>query len=307
MSNLENESGFNYWFQWQVPVCALIIIIPPIISLVLIYKSRKSPLNVYDLWVPCWKNLNPIWMLIYRASVVFIMSCFLSVVINIHGAFAFYFYTQWTFALVILYFVLGTIFSAQGCWVYLKTSKAENEEGSEFLKREGDETESNAKASSGLKKGLNKLMKTHHDCIGSKRNARFGGYLMLTVYQTSAGAVLLTDIVFWCILVPFLTADTFRVTRYMACMHSLNFVFFLLDVALNKLPFHSFGLVYFLIWSGAYTVFQWILHACGFTWWPYPFLELSTPWAPLWYFALTLVHIPCYSISPMLIWGHHRA
>ncbi|KAI3936853.1 hypothetical protein MKW92_033563 [Papaver armeniacum] len=278
MSNLENESGFNYWFQWQVPVCALIIIIPPIISLVLIYKSKKSPLNVYDLWVPCWRNLNPIWMLIYRASVVFIMSCFLSVVINIHGAFAFYFYTQWTFSLVILYFVLGTIFSAQGCWVYLKTSKAENEESSEFLKRERDEAESNAMASSGLNKGVNKLMKIHHDCVGSKQNAGFWGYLMLTVYQTGAGAVLLTDIVFWCILVPFLTADTFRVTP----------------------PFYSFGLVYFLIWSGAYTVFQWILHACGFTWWPYPFLELSTPWAPLWYFALTLVHFPCYSIYILL-------
>ncbi|XP_026434988.1 uncharacterized protein LOC113332686 [Papaver somniferum] len=208
---------------------------------------------------------------------------------------------RWTFALVILYFVLGTIFSAQGCWVYLKTSKVENEEGSEFLKREGDENESNVKASSGLNKGVNKLMKIHHDCIGGKQNAGFGGYLMLTVYQTSAGAVLLTDIVFWCILVPFLTADTFRVTPYMACMHSLNFVFLLLDTSLNKLPFYSFGLVYFLIWSGAYTVFQWILHACGFTWWPYPFLELSTPWAPLWYFALTLVHIPCYSIYSLLV------
>ncbi|KAI3980814.1 hypothetical protein MKX01_025379 [Papaver californicum] len=159
MSNLENEPGFNYWFQWQVPVCALIIIIPPIISLVLIYKSNKSPLNVYDLW-------------------------------------------------------LGTIFSVQGCWVYLKTSKVENEEGSEFLKREGDETEYNARTSSGLSKilGLNKLMKIHYDCIGSKQNAGCGVFLMQTIYQTSAGAVLLTDIVFWCILVPFLTADTFRVT-----------------------------------------------------------------------------------------------
>lgn len=35
--------------------------------------------------------------------------------------------------------------------------------------------------------------------------------------------------------------------------------------------------------------------------WPYPFLELNTPWAPLWYFGMALVHIPCYGLYELLI------
>ncbi|RZC88232.1 hypothetical protein C5167_016033 [Papaver somniferum] len=193
--------------------------------------------------------------------------------------------------------LLGTIFSAQGCWVYLKTSKVENEEGSEFLKREGDENESNVKASSGLNKGVNKLMKIHHDCIGGKQNAGFGGYLMLTVYQTSAGAVLLTDIVFWCILVPFLTADTFRVTpvTILFLIRMLTFTY-----ACKSLPKQVSTNTHKSEAQEGVVVLSSCLWLPRYRW-PYPFLELSTPWAPLWYFALTLVHIPCYSIYSLLV------
>lgn len=35
--------------------------------------------------------------------------------------------------------------------------------------------------------------------------------------------------------------------------------------------------------------------------WPYPFLELNTPLAPLWYLGLALWHIPCYWIYSLII------
>lgn len=35
------EVGLDYWLRWQVPVCALIIIIPSVISLNLIIKRSR--------------------------------------------------------------------------------------------------------------------------------------------------------------------------------------------------------------------------------------------------------------------------
>ncbi|OVA16681.1 hypothetical protein BVC80_1543g123 [Macleaya cordata] len=300
MANLENE-GFDYWLQWQVPVCALIIIIPAIVAVILIYKSKRAHLSVYDLWVPCWKELNPLWLLIYRALVFVIMFCLLSLDVALHGAYSFYFYTQWTFALVTIYFALGTILSAHGCWTHLKKSATKNEEGDGFLKRGLDESESTTISFRSNKVwGLTKLQ-IHHERKEIDQRAGFWGNLMQIIYQTCTGAAMQTDIVFWCLLVPFLSADTFRLNLLMGFMHSLNVVFLLLDTALNNLPFPWFGFVYFIIWSCLYIVFQWVLHACGFTWWPYAFLELSTPWAPLWYFALALVHVPCYSFYVLVV------
>lgn len=83
--------------------------------------------------------------------------------------------------------------------------------------------------------------------------------------------------------------------QIMGCMHTLNAVFLLVDTFLNNLVmcksimclllcFHMhaslnyisfqkfpwFRMAYFVLWSCIYVIFQWILHACGFTWWGYP-------------------------------------
>ncbi|GER55140.1 integral membrane Yip1 family protein [Striga asiatica] len=142
----------------------------------------------------------------------------------------------------------------------------------------------------------------------------------ISIEQICAGAVMLTDIVFWCVLLPFMTGENFQLTLLIGCMHSVNAVFLILESALNKLyskliilnlhifqPFDWFGLIYFILWSCAYVVFQWLLHACCLTWWPYPFLDLSTPWAPVWYLALALVHIPCYGLYVLLTKAKHAA
>ncbi|KAF9669218.1 hypothetical protein SADUNF_Sadunf14G0085000 [Salix dunnii] len=118
--------------------------------------------------------------------------------------------------------------------------------------------------------------------------------------QTCAGAVVLTDIVFWCLIVPFLSNTHLGLNALMGCIHSLNAVFLVLETVLNNLPFPWFRIAYFVQWSCLYAIFQWIIHACGFTWWPYSFLELNTPWAPLWYFLVAVIHIPCYGIYALI-------
>ncbi|XVF80743.1 hypothetical protein PTKIN_Ptkin15bG0099500 [Pterospermum kingtungense] len=209
---------------------------------------------------------------------------------------------RWTFALVMVYFALGTAISAYGCWVCSTTPLPGNEERDEFLKREVEEGRiANSVVYREKDVGGKIKLQSHYSQEEIQHRAGFWGYLMQTVYQTCGGAVILTDIVFWCVIVPFLSDSRLGLNMLMGSMHTLNAVFLIIDTLLNSLPFPWFRLAYFVQWSCLYIVFQWILHACGFTWWPYPFLELDTPWAPLWYFALAMVHIPCYGIYALIV------
>ncbi|TKY52421.1 hypothetical protein E2542_SST23943 [Spatholobus suberectus] len=255
-----------------------------------------------QLWTSCWRGVHPLWLLATRFLSFLITAVLLSLDVIEYDASIFLYYTEWTFTLVMIYFALGTIISAHGCWQYLNKPPFGNGEMAEFLRRDLEES-----------KSTNSIVYKEKETKGSirlqnqyveeefKQRVGFWGYLMQITYQTSAGAVILTDIVFWCIIVPFLSIAHFKLNLLMGCMHTLNAVFLLLDTALNNLPFPWFRVAYFVLWSCAYIIFQWVIHACGFTWWPYPFLELNTPWAPVWYFCLALVHIPCYGMYSLIV------
>ncbi|WOL15796.1 hypothetical protein Cni_G24577 [Canna indica] len=261
----EGEQGMGYWLRWQVPVCALILAVPSAASVAVIVRAgRLDRISSTDLWVSCWKVVNPFWLLGLRALALSILCWLLSRVVLLDGAFAFYFYTQWTFSLVILYFLIATVMSAHGCWIYIKRA-SENDEENAFLKRDVAEDISATLAGT----YRNKKASKSHSFIEQgdyEQKAGFWGCLMQIAYQTSAGAVVLTDIVFWGLLVPFLSVQHFKLDLLMGCMHTLNFVFLLLDTALNSLPFPWFRMAYFVLWSCIYVFFQWILHACGFSW-----------------------------------------
>ncbi|KAJ6955786.1 hypothetical protein NC652_007025 [Populus alba x Populus x berolinensis] len=168
--------------------------------------------------------------------------------------------------------ILGTVMSAYGCWVSLKQpAVSEHGENSVFLKRDVEEDGTTTSTTYKEKKSGGTIkLRSHCAEEAIRERAGFWGYLMQIIYQL------------------------------MGCMHSLNAVFLVLDTALNSLPFPWFRLAYFVQWSCLYVIFQWVIHACGFTWWPYPFLELNTPWAPLWYFAMAVIHIPCYGIYALI-------
>ncbi|KAL0801451.1 hypothetical protein Bca101_056627 [Brassica carinata] len=115
------------------------------------------------------------------------------------------------------------------------------------------------------------------------------------------GAVLLTDGVFWFIIYPFLTSKDFSLDFFIVVMHSVNAVFLLGETFLNSLRFPLFRISYFVVWTGVFVLFQWIVHACVSFWWPYPFLDLSSPYAPLWYAVVGLMHLPCYGIFSLIV------
>ncbi|XP_011622261.1 uncharacterized protein LOC18431379 isoform X1 [Amborella trichopoda] len=254
-------------------------------------------IGTHEVWESCWRGVHPLWLLATRAVSAVVMVFFLVWDIEDWSLTIFVYYTEWTFTLVIFYFVLGTIVSAHACWEYFKKGSVSNDERTTFLRR--DIEENMGHGSNGMEGNIK--LQGNHEQKETKQRARFLGYTMQIVYQTCAGAVVLTDVVFWLVIVPFLNDDRFSLNLLMGSMHSLNAVFLLLDTALNNMRFPFFRMAYFVLWSCIYVIFQWVIHACGVSWWPYPFLELSTPWAPLWYFCLALVHIPCYGIYALIV------
>ncbi|KAJ4755262.1 transmembrane protein [Rhynchospora pubera] len=278
----------EHWLTWQEIVCGLIIVAPVALAAVLLVKVPKEPLRAYDLWAPCWSGVHPLWLFLYRGSVFLFMTLwFLRFVLSSGGS-ELLFYTQWTFALVTVYFAIATFISARGCWIDSKKEFKRTEETNEFL--HSDLEINGTKIDTAVVLGARDM------------KAEFWGCVMQIVYQTSAGAVVLTDLTFWGLLVPFFYYDSFTLETVIDGMHSLNFLFLLIDTFLNRMSFPWYGIVYFAFWSCAYIIFQWTLHACGVvSWWPYPFLKLDTPWAPLWYLALAFVHVPCYIIYWIIV------
>ncbi|XP_057427171.1 uncharacterized protein LOC130720537 isoform X1 [Lotus japonicus] len=267
-----------------------------------VVPRATGQVSSYQLWTSCWRGVHPLWLLATRFSTFVIMAMFLALDVHEYDPSIFFYYTEWTFTLVMVYFALGTIVSAHGCWQLLKKPPLENGEMDEFLRRgleDSMSTNSNGYKEKEIKGSI--MLQNRYVAEEFNQIAGFWGYLMQITYQTSAGAVILTDIVFWGVIVPFLSISRFKLNMLMGCMHTLNAVFLLLDTALNNLPFPWFRFAYFVLWSCAYVIFQWIIHACGFTWWPYPFLELNTPWAPLWYFSLAVVHFPCYGLYSLIV------
>ncbi|XP_041022132.1 uncharacterized protein LOC121263350 isoform X2 [Juglans microcarpa x Juglans regia] len=279
-----------------------LLVARPEIGDVYVSALPKGHVSTSQLWTSCWRGVHPSWLLATRFISFLVMAGFLTWdVLDWNAESVFMFYTEWTFALVLVYFALGTIVSGYGCWLSSQTPLSENGTRDEFLRRDFEESGTTNSISYREKviEGTIKLQ-SHYAEEEFQRRAGFWGYLMQVAYQTCGGAVILTDIVFWCVIVPFLSIAHVRL-NLMGCMHALNAFFLLLDTSLNSLPFPWFRIAYFIIWSCVYVVFQWVIHACGFTWWPYPFIELDTPWAPLWYFSFAVLHIPCYGIYALII------
>lgn len=254
------------------------------------------------LWMTCWRCLHPAILGVFRFVAFIIMLLLLIWDIKIWTWTIFAYYTEWTFALVIIYFGLATLVSANGCHQLAKRYYTKNEnERAKFLKTDPEQEVNISETENQLERGLLKLNSHQEWEQQQKKRANFWGYTMQIIYQTCAGAVVMTDVVFWLVIVPFLKTERFTVDFLMGSMHTVNAAFLLIDAGLNSMRFPWFRGAYFVLWTSLYVIVQWILHACGMPWWPYPFLELSTAWAPLWYFCLAIVCIICYGIFALFI------
>ncbi|XP_010519548.1 PREDICTED: uncharacterized protein LOC104798970 isoform X7 [Tarenaya hassleriana] len=299
-----DTTSSSYWFNWRVLICFIWMVIAMISTAFLIFKyegfrkkrghggEKEWGGNVYEdeTWKPCLRGIHPAWLLAYRFVAFFVLLVMLIVIGLVDGPTIFYYYTQWTFTLITLYFGLGSLLSLHGCYQYNKRAAGERVGNVEIDSEHG------------IRSKKPDTLQEIHD----RKPAGLWGYIFQIVFQMNAGAVLLTDCVFWFIIVPFLEIHDYSLNVLVISMHSLNAIFLLGDTALNSLRFPCFRIAYFFLWTVAYVMFQWILHSLVHIWWPYPFLDLASHYSPLWYLSVAVMHFPCYGAFALLVKLKHR-
>ncbi|KAL2935126.1 Translationally-controlled tumor protein-like protein [Bienertia sinuspersici] len=241
-----------------------------------------------QLWTSCWRGLHPGFLLGVRVVAFFVLAFFLSWDIHDWGPSIFIYYTEWTYSLVMMYFAIGSVVSAHGCWLYYTQNNTYLENVEESQVR--DDLEENPTIINRVtgKQDINrlpiKLQRQYYQEQDAQR-AGFWGYFMQISYQISAGAAILTDVIFWGIIVPFVSNAHLGLDVLMGCIHSVNIVFLLIETSINHLPFPCFRLAYFVLWSSAYVIVQWLINLCGFTW----------------YLVLAAFHIACYGLYALIV------
>ncbi|MCL7027742.1 hypothetical protein MKW94_008956, partial [Papaver nudicaule] len=217
-------------------------------------------------WRPCLKDLHPAWLMAFRIIGFVVL---LALLITKYQCCCQW---RWTFALVIIYFGLGSVISVNGCYGY------RNKVGADHV--ESDPEQVNAENVNGsIINAMNSTVV--HEQNSDRKHAGVLVYAFQIIFQMSAGAVMVTDFVFWFVMVPFLAVKHYELNFFLVSMHSVNAIFLLADAALNSLRFSWFSVAYFVLWTAIYVIFQWVIHACVSLWWPYPFPDLSSSYAPL--------------------------
>ncbi|KAH9616604.1 hypothetical protein KSS87_022716 [Heliosperma pusillum] len=185
-----------------------------------------------QVWKPCLKGMHPAWLLAFRVCAFFVLFILLIVNAVVDGASIFYYYTQWTFTLVTIYFGLGSVISMKGCYEYHNSASGERVHNEGMDSERGDYIT--------YVYGATKNTFSSRQLVQQPRpTAGFWGYLLQIIFQMNAGAVMLTDMVFWFIIVPFLTTKNYDLNFFKINMHTVNLVFLLGDTALNCLVFNS--------------------------------------------------------------------
>ncbi|KAJ7945852.1 putative Transmembrane protein [Quillaja saponaria] len=305
----------SYWLNWRVLLCAIWVLISAMLASMLIWKyegfrnsrqgSRENQqestgvLYEDETWRPCLKGIHPAWLLAFRVVAFFVLLVLLIITASVDGAGIFFFYTQWTFTLITIYFGLGSLLSMYGCYQHHKKTAGDKVGNVDGDAEQGTYEAPAAGSNSNISNNGKSL--SLHGQHPVRQPAGILGYIFQIIFQMNAGAVMLTDCVFWFIIVPFLTIKDYNLNFLIVNMHTINAVFLLGDTALNCLRFPWFRFGYVCLWTVTYVIVQWIVHACVKLWWPYPFLDLSSPYAPLWYFSVALLHIPCYGIFTLIM------
>ncbi|MED6131223.1 hypothetical protein PIB30_007912 [Stylosanthes scabra] len=101
--------------------------------------NMNNELGISQLWTSCWEGVHPLWLLFTRFSSLVTMAALVSLDVLDYDASIFFYYTEWTFTLVMIYFSMGIIASAYGSWQSIKKPPIVQEEMSEFIKRKSQE------------------------------------------------------------------------------------------------------------------------------------------------------------------------
>ncbi|KAA3488979.1 UDP-N-acetylglucosamine--N-acetylmuramyl-pyrophosphoryl-undecaprenol N-acetylglucosamine transferase isoform 3 [Gossypium australe] len=234
-------------------------------------QDRVGFLDEDETWRPCLKGIHPAWLLAFRLVAFFVLLILLIVtafVLLMEAAFStiilrskspdlsknqphytkvnlflnhfgvFLILCRWTFTLITFYFGLGSLLSIRGCYQYHKSVSGDRVDNVELDAEQGNHaavaTACGETSSNIAEKNINP---EHPQVHFVRRRADTWGYVFQMIFQMNAGAVLLTDCVFWFIIVPFLAIKDYNLSVLAINMHTINAVFLLGDTALNCLVF----------------------------------------------------------------------
>ncbi|XP_020226925.1 uncharacterized protein LOC109808359 isoform X1 [Cajanus cajan] len=311
--DITDTTSLSYWLNWRFYLCAVIVLLSMVLAFLVIWKHKGSRLfrsvkgeNQQDgtlsgdeAWKPCLKEIHPVCLLAFRVIAFSSLLATLIAKIHINSGSIFFYYTQWTFTLVTIYFGCASVLSMYGCYQHKKSSTVINVNIARMDAEHGPYMPLLHQDSTNLSR-MEDLADPHAE-IHKNQVAPIWSYIFQILFQMNAGAVMLTDSVYWFIIFPFLTLRDYDFNFMTVNLHTLNVVLLLGDAALNCLKIHWFGISFFVLWTSLYVIFQWAIHAFIWIWWPYPFLDLSLPYSPLWYFLVALLHIPCYGLFKLIV------
>ncbi|XP_051116311.1 uncharacterized protein LOC127241346 isoform X3 [Andrographis paniculata] len=219
-----DTTALSYWLNWRVLACAIWVLLGMALSALLIWRyeghrknqqsrnKNEGPGFVYkdEIWGTCSRWVHPIWLLGYRVVCFCVMLALVLADIIASGGWKFNFYTQWTFALVTIYFGLGSSLSIYGCLHYRLEVKLEKDQ----IHDSDADHDSYLPATPGQYAEIRSLTESlnHLDESNCRILASGWGYALQIVFQMCAGAVVLTDLVYWLIIYPFLTPRSKNVT-----------------------------------------------------------------------------------------------
>lgn len=258
-------------------------------------KKKKKVGFLYkdEAWTTCHKSIHPAWLLAYRLIAFLFLLSILSSDAFLNSTEIFFFYTQWTFSLVTLYFGLGSALSIYGCFLYRKASAKVC-----CIDEERNDSPTLEKNSS--LPGVSKDLRSDEE-TDDREPAGYLGYAFQIIFQVCAGAVVLTDCIYWLLIYPFFLPSGFGLKFLVVGMHSINAVALLGDVILNSLRFPFFRFAYFVLYTCTFVAFQWLVHMCVDMWWPYPFLDLDNKYATYLYVIVGVIHLPVYGMFALVV------
>ncbi|XWS44156.1 hypothetical protein CRYUN_Cryun15aG0020400 [Craigia yunnanensis] len=302
-----------------------------------------------DVWRPCLQEIHPFWLLSYRVFAFTFTLASNVFKVDANGGGIFYYYTQWTFTLVTIYFgvcLLIFFFQSFVAMFFLLQRPQYPDDCMQYDFHLIFAVRNNAlhlRVLPASKDEQRKALNPQETCDVSQA-ACLSTYLSQVIFQMNAGAVMLTDFIYWSIIYPFLIIKDYNWNFMTVKMHTLNVILLLGDTALNclvnicrfsscfmvtaslfiitalsyiylsiylsifQLPFSgslglgfltlSYGRVLMSFFSGSFML---VSQFGG----PYPFLDLSSPNAPLWYCFLAFMHLPCYGLFALIVNTRH--
>ncbi|XVE57160.1 hypothetical protein DITRI_Ditri04bG0069600 [Diplodiscus trichospermus] len=244
-----NTTSSVYWFNWRVLLCAIWVLITATFSFILIWtyealrksnqdngetqKETAGSLHEDDTWRPSFKGIHPAWLLAFRLVAFFVLLTLLIVATFVDGGSIFYYYTQWTFTLITIYFGIGSVLSMHGCYLYHKRVSGDKVDNVELDAEQGSYEGAVCEETSNTAAKNPECAQAQG--LSAAQPAGTWGYVFQIIFQMNAGAVLLTDCVFWFIIVPFLEIKDYNLSVLAINMHTINAVFLLADTAFNCL------------------------------------------------------------------------